>query len=600
MARFTPEFLQQLKDNVNMLDVIGSYVTLKKQGRYYFASCPFHGPEKTPSFSVSPEKGFYYCFGCHESGDVIRFVEKMEHISFAEAVERLAAVAHMELPQEELSPEEKKRQAEVKALHGLMEMAGTYFHNCLLKTNMGKPGLAYFMEKRHLSAETIEHFKLGFAPPEWQKLFNDFTRKKNVDPHLLVTAGLVGYKNNRYYDIFRNRCMYPILDLRGHVVAFGGRVMDDSKPKYLNSPESPIFNKRRLLFGIYHALPEIRKKRQAIMVEGYMDCISLHAHGVTNAVASLGTAFTIEQARLLKKYADEVVFSYDMDAAGQNATKRALEIAGSVGLKLRVALVGEGKDPDEFVNLHGGEAYLEAVDEAQPALDYLFAALQKQHDPTTLEGQHQILNEMFTVLLAQQDTFQFNAFIKKMARSLHMDEGMIRSEALAFARKNKSKVYISQATTVEADTAPVSSTTKRQKLLEAGFLRYCLHYHMLPEGWENLQDYAFADEFHQRLFTILEMLPPGELTAEKVEEMLPREDIPRLAALQMNEEEVGSVPMEEYILPLKKIYLQNEYQTHTKKAQELMTTNPEEAKKEQLLCIQLSREIMKLGRYRGG
>lgn len=594
MASFNNEFLQRLKENVNILDVIGHYATLKKQGRYYFASCPFHGPEKTPSFSVSPEKGFYYCFGCHASGDVISFIEKMENISFVEAVERLAEYAHMELPQEEISPEERQRAMQTKQLYDVMALAGSYFHNCLQKTRMGQAGLAYF-EKRHLSQETIEAFKLGFAPPEWHRLHNDFTQKKHINEKILVAAGLCGYKNNTYYDTFRNRCMFPILDLKGHIVAFGGRVMDDSKPKYLNSPETAIFNKRRLLFALYQALPEIRKKRQAIMVEGYMDAISLHAHGVTNAVASLGTAFTIEQARLLKKYADEIVFSYDMDAAGQNATRRALEIAGSVGLKLRVARVGEGKDPDEFVNLHGGDAYLEVVAQAQPALDYLFGALCRQYDPTTLDGQHHILDEMFAVLLAQQDTFQFNAFIRKMATSLHMDEGMIRSEALSYARKNHSDMYISQKTPLEAPTADNSPMAKKQRLLEAGFLKYCLRYHMLPEGWEALQAYSFIDDFHQELFCILTQ-PGLEITQEAVESQLPREDVPKLAQLIMDGEQPGSVPQEEYIRPLKQIYLQKEYRLHTQKVQELMNTNPEEARKEQMICIQLSREIMELGK----
>lgn len=448
MASFSNEFLQRLKDSVNILDVIGSYVELTKKGRYYFASCPFHGPEKTPSFSVSPEKGFYYCFGCHASGDVISFLEKMENISFNEAVERLADSANIELPVKELSPEEQRRESSRKRLYSVIGLAGDYFHNCLTKTRMGKPGLEYFV-KRHLTPKTIEDFHLGFAPHEWHRLYDDFTSKKHIEGNILVEAGLCGVKDGSYFDYFRNRCMFPILNIRGNIVAFGGRVMDDSKPKYLNSPETPIFNKRMLLFALYQALPEIRKKRQAIMVEGYMDAISLHSHGITNAVASLGTAFTVEQARLLKKYADEIVFSYDMDSAGQNATKRALEIAGSVGLKLRVAQLGDGKDPDEFVNAHGGEAYLAAIDRAEPALDYLFGSLCRQYDSATLDGQHHILDEMFSTLLAQNDTFQFNSFIRKMARNMHMDEGMIRSEALAYAKKNHSNIYISQKTQKE-------------------------------------------------------------------------------------------------------------------------------------------------------
>lgn len=594
MVRLSNDFLQRLKDSVNINDIIGSYVDLKKKGRYYFASCPFHGPEKTPSFSVSPEKGFYYCFGCHESGDVFHFLQKMEGITFMEAVERVADYAHIDMPTEEISPEERQKAAMMKKMVEVTELAGSYFHNCLTRTQMGQAGMAYF-EKRHLSMETIERFKLGFAPADWHRLYHDFTTKKQIDPKILTACGLCGYKNGNYFDMFRNRCMFPILDLKGRVVAFGGRVMDDSKPKYLNSPESPIFNKRRLLFAIYQALPEIRKKRQAIMVEGYMDAISLHAHGVTNVVASLGTAFTVEQARLLKKYADEIVFSYDMDAAGQNATRRALEIAGAVGLKLRVALVGEGKDPDEFVNLHGGEAYLEAVAQAQPALDYLFGALQRQYDASTLDGQHHILDEMFAVLLAQQDTFQFNSFIRKMAMALHMDEGMIRSEALSFAKKNHSTLYISQKTPLEAPTTDNGPQAKKQKLLEEGLLKYCLRYHMLPEGWELLKNYPFTSPFRQRLFDVMKSME-GEITEQAVEGKLLREDIPLLAELAMEGDPPGSVPQEEYIWPLMKMYLQKEYRLHTEKVQSLMTSDPEEARKEQMICIRLSKEIMALGR----
>lgn len=594
VVRLSNDFLQRLKDSVNINDIIGSYVDLKKKGRYYFASCPFHGPEKTPSFSVSPEKGFYYCFGCHESGDIFHFLQKMEGITFMEAVERVADYAHIDMPTEEISPEERQKAAMMKKMVEVTELAGSYFHNCLTRTQMGQAGMAYF-EKRHLSMETIERFKLGFAPADWHRLYHDFTTKKQIDPKILTACGLCGYKNGNYFDMFRNRCMFPILDLKGRVVAFGGRVMDDSKPKYLNSPESPIFNKRRLLFAIYQALPEIRKKRQAIMVEGYMDAISLHAHGVTNVVASLGTAFTVEQARLLKKYADEIVFSYDMDAAGQNATRRALEIAGAVGLKLRVALVGEGKDPDEFVNLHGGEAYLEAVAQAQPALDYLFGALQRQYDASTLDGQYHILDEMFAVLLAQQDTFQFNSFIRKMAMTLHMDEGMIRSEALSFAKKNHSTLYISQKTPLEAPTTDNGPQAKKQKLLEEGLLKYCLRYHMLPEGWELLKNYPFTSPFRQRLFDAMKSME-GEITEQAVEGKLLREDIPLLAELAMEGDPPGSVPQEEYIWPLMKMYLQKEYRLHTEKVQSLMTSDPEEARKEQMICIRLSKEIMALGR----
>lgn len=595
MARFPGDFLQKVRDNTNILDVVGSYVSLKKKGKRYWACCPFH-QEKTPSFSVSPEDGLYYCFGCHAGGDVFSFVEKMENLSFTETVERLAEAAHLELPQAEASPEEKRRKQFNDELYHAMELAVVYFHNCLRRTNMGKPGLAYF-KRRHLTDETIDRFKLGFAPDSWHKLYGDFRTIKHIPDTVLVTSGLVGHKNGRYYDTFRNRCMFPILNLKGKPVAFGGRVMDDSKPKYLNSPETPIFNKRQLLFALYQALPEIRRTRQVIMVEGYMDAISLHAHGVTNAVASLGTAFTIEQARLLKRYADEVVFSYDMDAAGQNATRRALEIAGTTGLKMRVLHLSEGKDPDEFVNKYGGEAYKEAVAQAIPALDYLFNSLLETHDRTSLEGQHLILNDMFTVLSARGDSFEFNTYIQKMARALKVDEGLVRNEARLFARKNNPRVYISQR--VQNMTESVEEDKEKEKIeaLEKAIIRYCFITGRRPDGWEYLSTHTFSNAFCGRMYGILATLyAAGQpWTKENAQGLMEHEDMEYLAPLLVKEGRIAISPWEEYIRPLVILTLQKEYRVHTEKAAEMLRQGKkQEAAEEQLLCLKINRQIRNL------
>nr|WP_302519663.1 DNA primase [uncultured Allisonella sp.] len=595
MARFPGDFLQKVRDNTNILDVVGSYVSLKKKGKRYWACCPFH-QEKTPSFSVSPEDGLYYCFGCHAGGDVFSFVEKMENLSFTEAVERLAEAAHLELPQAEVSPEEKRRKQFNDELYHAMELAVVYFHNCLRRTNMGKPGLAYF-KRRHLNDETIDRFKLGFAPDSWHKLYGDFRTIKHISDTVLVTSGLVGHKNGRYYDTFRNRCMFPILNLKGKPVAFGGRVMDDSKPKYLNSPETPIFNKRQLLFALYQALPEIRRTRQVIMVEGYMDAISLHAHGVTNAVASLGTAFTIEQARLLKRYADEVVFSYDMDAAGQNATRRALEIAGTTGLKMRVLHLSEGKDPDEFVNKYGGESYKEAVAQAIPALDYLFKSLLETHDRTSLEGQHLILNDMFTVLSARGDSFEFNTYIQKMARALKVDEGLVRNEARLFARKNNPRVYISQR--VQNITESVEEDKEKEKIeaLEKAIIRYCFITGRRPDGWEYLSTHTFSNAFCGRMYGILATLyAAGQpWTKENAQGLMEHEDMEYLAPLLVKEGRIAISPWEEYIRPLVILTLQKEYRVHTEKAAEMLRQGKkQEAAEEQLLCLKINKQIRNL------
>ena len=589
--RISSDIIDRVRESTRIEDVISSYVSLKKKGNRYWGCCPFHH-EKTPSFSVSPDRGMFYCFGCHVGGNVFTFLQKMENISFYEAVKQLAEVAHIELPSEEMTPEDREREAETAAMMEATALAADYFHSCLLKTNMGQEGLAYF-RKRHLSDETIEAFHLGFAPPFWDRLFSDFTKKKNIAPKILVASGLCGERDGRYFDMFRNRCMFPILNLRGKPVAFGGRVMGDGNPKYLNSPETPIFNKRRLLFALFQALPEIRKKRQVIMVEGYMDAISLHAHGVTNVVASLGTAFTVEQARLLKRYADEVVFCYDMDAAGQNATRRALEIAGPVGLKLRVAQLGEGKDPDEFVNLHGADAYLECIAQAQPAMDYLFTSLQKEFDGTSLEGQQQILQAMFAVLVARGDSFLLDSFIRKMAQALRLDEGLVRSEAARFIKKKNAQMYVPKGRQEETGETAAKS---KQSALEEGFLRYCLLCKKSPTAWDEMKDFSYADPFHARLSEALaEAAAEGTVDEASIEARLSPEEVEKLAQLLLKDTYIAAVPEEEYVRPLRLLQLQEEYKAHTEKANALSASDPQAAKEEMLACIRLSREIRALG-----
>lgn len=329
------------------------------------------------------------------------------------------------------------------------------------------------------------------------------------------------------------------------------------------------------------------------MVEGYMDAISLHAHGVTNVVASLGTAFTVEQARLLKRYADEVVFSYDMDAAGQNATRRALEIAGPLGLRLRVARVGEGKDPDEFVNLHGGEAYLEAVRQAQPAMDYLFSSLLSQNDPTSLEGQHTILDSMFSVLIAKNDSIFINDFIRKMAQAMRISEGIIRSEAARYVKANHSNLYISPKETKQ-DAA--SRESKKDIRLEEGFLKYCIQFHVFPSHWEEMKDFHYMSDFCKRLAGALAKveekgIPPS---AASVQQELTQEDVENLAAILMKDDYAPAYPWEEYVRPLILSQLQREYKEHTARANELSSTDPATSKKEMLICLDISQKMRQL------
>lgn len=434
--RFSDEVIEEVKNANDIVSVISEYVALKKKGKNYWGCCPFHN-EKTPSFSVSPEKGFYYCFGCHAHGNVFNFLMEHEHYSFLEAVEKLADRANVALPTIELSKDEQIRESQRQELYKINELAANFFHNCLTKTSLGKAGLMY-LKQRGLSDETIKRFRLGFAPDSWDKLYKAFTAR-GIDTNLLIKLGLCREANDKVYDYFRNRVIFPICDGKGRVVAFGGRVLDDSKPKYLNSPETEIFNKRRLLFGFDKAYRSIREKKQAILVEGYMDVIGAHNKGVTNVVASLGTAYTKEHGNLLIRQAEEVILAYDMDGAGQKAAHRAIELLQNTDFSVRVLAMPDGKDPDEFVRNHGGEAFIKLVDKAIKPFDFLLNKSLLAHDISNLEGKQQVLADMFPFIANLKNTVQREDLLRALALPLYLDNRVIFQNFKTFLSKGEMK-----------------------------------------------------------------------------------------------------------------------------------------------------------------
>lgn len=416
--------LERIKDASDIVTVLSEYITLKKKGRNYWGCCPFHN-EKTPSFSVSPEKGFFYCFGCRASGNVFNFLMRYENIPFPEAVERLAIRAGIDLPVEEINPRVLAQEKENEKMYEANDLAATYFHNCLTQTEMGKEALNY-LQDRGLSAETIAEFRLGFAPPGWDKLYRAFS-DRGIDESILLAAGLCrkNDESNRVYDYFRNRVMFPICDGRGRVVAFGGRVMDDSQPKYLNSSETRLFNKGKLLFAFDKAYRSIREKKQVILVEGYMDVISAHNRGITNVVASLGTAFTEQQRQILVRQADEIILAYDMDGAGQTAARRAIELTQNTDFKVRIVAMPDGKDPDDYVRNHGPKAFLELVNTAVPPFEYLLNGALIRHDSANLNGKLAVMNELFPFIMATQEPVRREGYLKALALPLWLDNSAV-------------------------------------------------------------------------------------------------------------------------------------------------------------------------------
>ncbi len=420
---FDNELIEQIKDANDLVAVISEHVPLKKKGQNYWGCCPFHN-EKTASFSVSPEKGFYYCFGCHASGNVIKFLMEIEHYTFPEALEYLANRVNISLPEQELSPQQRARDEYRRKLYEANELAATFFHNCLTQTSLGKEGLAY-LKKRGLSDETIEKFNIGFAPDGWDRLYKAF-RERNIEEKVLIDLNLIRKNDdNRVYDFFRSRIIFPINDGKGRVVGFGGRVMDDSSPKYLNSPESPIFEKGKILFAFDKAYRTIREKKQAILVEGYMDVISAHNKGVTNVVATLGTAYTRDHGNLLLRQAEEIVLAYDMDGAGQQAACRAIELLQNTDFKVRVLAMHDGKDPDDYVRNHGGPAFQELVDQSIRPFDYLLNRSLVQHDINDSDEKQAVLSDIFPYIASMENQVQRDDALRALAMPLWLDNSTI-------------------------------------------------------------------------------------------------------------------------------------------------------------------------------
>ena len=413
--QISEEILEKIKSQNDIVDVISERVRLRKSGRNFTGLCPFHN-EKTPSFSVSQEKQIYKCFGCGEAGNVISFVMKEKNLPFIEAVKYLANRAN--IPLEMNNGEKSKSAKKMDLLYRVNVEAAKFFFSNLMNNQNAKE---YFLN-RGIKEETIKKFGLGFANDSWNSLMF-YLRKKGINDVLLEEAGLISVnkEKGRKYDRFRNRVMFPVFDYQGRVIGFGGRVLDDSKPKYLNSPETLVFQKGTNLYGLNFALKHNMSERYFVIVEGYMDLISLHQYGITNVVASLGTALTINQARLLKRYADKVIISYDADMAGQMATLRGLEILRTAGFDVRVLNIPQGKDPDEYVRSNGKEAFLKLINSAEPLIDY---RMKKAEEGIDFKNSQSLIlyAKRIMEIISDLDPVEKDVYIKKASENTGIKE----------------------------------------------------------------------------------------------------------------------------------------------------------------------------------
>lgn len=462
--RYSDELIDEIRNRNDIVDVISQYVVLKRSGRNFFGLCPFH-KEKSPSFSVSPDKQIFHCFGCGVGGNVFHFVSKIENISFREALETLAEKAGVELPTLESDTENELIQLKSK-VYEINKYAAEFYHENLYKTN-AKPAQEY-VKKRKMDNTTLRNFMIGYSNNSYNELYNMLKEKGFTEEEILASSLVNKTKEGKFIDRFRGRLMFPIQDVRNRVIAFGGRVLDDSKPKYINSPENIVYSKGRHLFGLNVAKKYENKMRKIIIVEGYMDAISLHQRGIHNVVASLGTAMTDAQGHLLRNNSEQVVIGYDSDGAGQAATMRGLEILQNMGCDIRILQIEGAKDPDEFVVKYGPERFLKQVDNAISLVEYKVKVLKSNLNLEQPNDKIKFLKEIANVLSKIDNNIEKEVYADKIAKEYKVSKEAIYAEINKLEKANKpaSKLLEKSKPRIEVKTPNIinEQIDKREKL----------------------------------------------------------------------------------------------------------------------------------------
>ena len=465
---YSEEIIEEVRSRSDILTVVGQYVRLTRRGSSYFGLCPFHN-EKTPSFSVTPSKQMYYCFGCGNGGGVFQFLMQYENISFSEAVQVLAERAGVTLPRIEYSSQAREMAQKRDQLLEIQKQAAKFYYYHL-KSEAGKAGLAY-LQGRQLSPEIIRHFGLGYAPKAGNML-HQYMKQQGYTDELLMEAGLFGYDDRRgMYDRFRDRVMYPIMDVSSRVIGFGGRVLGDGEPKYLNSPETMIFDKGRNLYGLHIA--KTSRQQSMLLCEGYMDVISMHQAGFTNAVASLGTAFTSGHASLLKRYASKALLLYDSDDAGVRAALRAIPILKESGIETRVVSLKPCKDPDEFIKTYGKEAFQERLDQARDSFLFRIDQEARKSSLDDPQGQNAFFDRCSSLLIELEDELERNLYIDAIVKEYQqfsvtakdlrrrVNTLALKGQSSISAKERAQSVQISEAKTPENKTGKSDSADRQ-------------------------------------------------------------------------------------------------------------------------------------------
>ncbi len=503
-------FLQELKMKTDIEDVISTYVTLKRRGATLVGLCPFHN-EKTPSFTVYPATQSFYCFGCGAGGDAITFLKKIENLDYLDAVKTLAQRAGLQMPQEGFDDSLSKRRRRILEMN---REAARFYHSVLLSPE-GKVGYDYFIG-RALSAATINHFGLGFAPNQWDALLKHM-RAKGYQPAELVDAGLARKGQKGYYDNFRNRVMTPIIDVRGNVIAFGGRVLDDSKPKYINTGDTLVYKKTNELFALNFAKDS--KEDALILCEGYMDVIAMHQAGFTNAVAGCGTALTTEQVRLISRYAKEVILTYDADEAGQKALQKAMTLFDQTDVKVRIpALVG-GKDPDEIIRTYGRDKFKGMLEGASNETEFRLLALRRQYNLATTQGKIDFIGGALQILATLPPVEQ-DLYVSRLSEELGVERQNMKVQLQDLVarqgnrrEKREFKRIVQENMRKTARETMATDASLRKLRAEDRLISLLLRYPDCSRLCKDFDPQWLTPGFAQRVFTlILQRLENGDGT----------------------------------------------------------------------------------------
>ncbi len=547
-GHFSESLLDQIRDANDVVDLISEYVPLKKRGKNFVGLCPFHS-EKAPSFTVTPDKQIFYCFGCGEGGNVISFLMKHEKLSFPEAVKFLAKRANIPLPRESF---DAKREKQLDKLYYANQVAKEYFVKNLHRMVPGRKA-RHYLNKRGFSPETQKLFSLGYAPAEWEGLIR-YAQTKGIEKDTLNQAGLAvpRTESSGYYDRFRNRITFPVFNLSGKVVGFSSRVLEDEdQPKYLNSPETPIYQKGKILYGLNLSKDAIRQESTAILVEGNVDLISLYQAGIKNVVACSGTAFTPDQARLLSRYAEGVFLFFDADSAGQSATFRSVDLLFSEGVEVFVVALKQGQDPDSFVREFGVDATNEKIRMARSFIDFKYETLGRDFRELSIREQEKVILDLGETAARITDDIRRNLFIKKVAQTFKVEEPSL----LRLVSKKSRSTLRRPATADSRASKHETPAPDRGAEIETGILRILMEdCELLKLTTEKLNPEDFSSSERREIFQLLSAHPKTAPSAllDRTQKQGTKELILQVASIDLGPAEL-SLQLQDYLSTLERL-----------------------------------------------